>query len=438
MKARERFLRLFFRSLLRVFFKRISVIGPGTIPADGPLILAANHVNSLLDPLILLVVSPRPVRFLAKAPLFRQPVVAPFLRLLRVLPVERRQDEGSDMARNEALFQACGEGLLHGEALALFPEGISHNEPALQPVKTGASRILSRALSMGARPPSLVPAGLIYSAKTIFRSDVTVNVGLPVDYSDIVWGIEDDHEAVKTLTVRIEMGLRSLTLNAEKWEDLQFVGQLRGMALESLRISPGEVPDAEAERRMLDKYYLAREERPEELKVLIRRAKTYSRMLGTLHLRDEDVAREVHFRSALAYTWKRLAAMIMGYPAALYGWVFNIVPYALTGPLAKMVAKKEDLVALYKLCIGMGLFLIFYAGGTALLWHLIGIPGLVLMAIAVPSGFFALVYFEMREEFLRTARVVLTLGTRRRTVRRLRAIRHDVMAALEPFIDLYK
>ncbi len=438
MKTRERLVQLFFKWLLKVFFKRIRVIGPGVIPGEGPLLLTANHVNSLLDPLILLAVSPRPVRFLAKAPLFRQPVIAPFLRMLRALPVERRQDAGSDMARNEALFQACGEGLSRDEAFALFPEGISHNEPSLQPVKTGAARILKRALALGAHPPALVPAGLIYSAKTIFRSDVTVNVGTAVTYADLPLGGDEDHEAVRELTDRIETGLRSLTLNAERWEDLRFVAGLRGMALQQLDMTSDDLPEAEAERRMLDKYYEARRERPEELRELVRRARNYSRVLNVLQLSDDDVAREIHFRPALAYTWKRLAAMVAGYPIALYGWVFNILPYAMTAPLATLFASKEDLVALYKLCIGMGLFLTFYSAAGFLLWHLIGAPGLALVALAVPSGLFALVYFEMRDEFLRTVRAVLTLGTRRRTVRRLRALRADVVTALEPFVDMYR
>ncbi len=438
MQTRERLVQLFFKWLLKVFFKRIRVIGPGAIPVEGPLLLTANHVNSLLDPLILLAVAPRPVRFLAKAPLFRQPVVAPFLRMLRALPVERRQDAGSDMARNEALFQACGKGLARDEAFALFPEGISHNEPSLQPVKTGAARILRRALALGSRPPALVPAGLIYSAKTIFRSDVTVNLGTAVAYEDLPLSGEEDAAAVRALTARIEEGLRSLTLNAERWEDLRFVAGLRGMALQQLGITSDDMPEAEAERRMLDKYYEARRDRPEELKDLVRRARNYQRALNVLRLSDDDVAREIHFRPALVYTWKRLAAMIAGYPIALYGWVLNILPYAMTAPLATLFAAKEDLVALYKLCIGLGLFLAFYSAAAFFLWHLIGALGLVLMALAVPSGLFALVYFEMRDEFLRTVRAVLTLGTRRRTVRRLHELRRDVMAALEPFVDMYR
>lgn len=87
-------MRRFFAFVLSVFFRKIVVSGGEKLP-DGPAILVANHVNSLLDPLLLYVISPRPVRFLAKAPLFKHPLVSPFLRLLRAVPVQRRQDPGA-------------------------------------------------------------------------------------------------------------------------------------------------------------------------------------------------------------------------------------------------------------------------------------------------------------------------------------------------------
>jgi glycerol-3-phosphate O-acyltransferase/dihydroxyacetone phosphate acyltransferase len=427
-----------FRFLLKVFFRKMTVVGEERLPQDGAVVLVANHVNSLLDPLILFCIAPRPVRFLAKAPLFKHPLVAPALKLLEALPVERRQDKGSDLSKNAATFEACETSLVKGDAIALFPEGLSHSEPMLQHVKTGAARIVGRATARGARV-QLIPVGLVYTAKTIFRSEVTAVVGIPVAHDDLLWNDGEDRDAVNELTARIEEGLKSVTLNAERWEDLRFVQGLRPMAFELLGLPDDAVPEAKAEHGLLEKYYLARERSPEELALLLRRTRRYRHMLELLQLEDADVAREVELSSALVYTWKRLAWMVAGYPAALYGWLYNIVPYILTGPLALLMARKEDVVATLKLYLGLGLFLFFYGIETWLLWLFLGpVPALCAAALAVPAGMWSLRYYEKREEFFRLARAVITLRTRRQTASRINHLRTEVLTALAPLVEMYR
>src|SRR6266704_1323914 len=88
------------RLALRLYFRRIEVAGLEHIPRDTPIIFVLNHPNALVDPAFLLCLSPRRVSFLAKAPLFRTPVLSFFVRALDSLPVYRRQDEGEDVSRN--------------------------------------------------------------------------------------------------------------------------------------------------------------------------------------------------------------------------------------------------------------------------------------------------------------------------------------------------
>jgi 1-acyl-sn-glycerol-3-phosphate acyltransferase len=73
---------------------RIRHLDAERIPASGPVVLAANH-ESVLDPWFLGTVTPRPVHFLAKAELFRRPVLRQVLEGLGTIPVRR----GTDMGR---------------------------------------------------------------------------------------------------------------------------------------------------------------------------------------------------------------------------------------------------------------------------------------------------------------------------------------------------
>src|SRR5689334_10868038 len=89
--------------VVRIFFRRAVVTGAENVPATGPALLVFNHPNSLVDPLIALAMSPRPVVFLAKEPLFRIPVLGFLVKSMGSIPVYRKMD-GADTAQNRRTF----------------------------------------------------------------------------------------------------------------------------------------------------------------------------------------------------------------------------------------------------------------------------------------------------------------------------------------------
>jgi len=88
----RRFVTGVLRLAIRLFFRRIEIVGLEHVPSDAPVIFAANHPNGLVDPLFILCFAPRPVSFLAKAPLFRYPIIGYLVRVLDSIPVYRKQD----------------------------------------------------------------------------------------------------------------------------------------------------------------------------------------------------------------------------------------------------------------------------------------------------------------------------------------------------------
>src|SRR5712692_2651122 len=99
---------------LRVYFRRIEVVGLDNVPRDAPVIFLLNHPNALVDPVFLLCLAPRRVAFVAKAPLFRMPVIGYLARALDSLPAYRRQDQGEDVSRNLETFAAARKLLASG------------------------------------------------------------------------------------------------------------------------------------------------------------------------------------------------------------------------------------------------------------------------------------------------------------------------------------
>ena len=424
--------------LLRIFFRKISVVGIERVPTEGPVIFVANHVNSIIDPMILAGLLPRTIRFLAKAPLFRQPIMGRILRAARALPVYRRMDPGSDMSRNEETFKACVHALQDGDAMALFPEGISHDEPQLQRLKTGAARIAGRAMSLGAAV-QIVPVGLVYEDKTAFRSTVTAVVGPPIPTEGIVFREGEEEGPVRELTARVDEGLHHVTINADTFEDIELMEGLWEMARESLGLEAEPGARVRALRGFLERYYRARKDHPTLLHALAVRARAYRRALRSAGVTDRDVRMKRSTGPALRFTLKRLAFILGTYPPAFLGGVFHFVPYTLTGPVAKLMTRRPDTLGLNKLAVGVLFFPLFYFLQGWALFQVGGpwlcVPALILAPFA---GFWALRYYEVREDFLATAWAFLLLLTRRGLGRRLREMRRDVLDALEPLSGLYR
>ena len=135
--------------LSRVIY-RFEVEGDEHIPETGPAILIANHV-SFVDAVLLMAASPRPIRFVMDAGIFRIPVLGPLFRLAKAIPIAPRDE---DPATYAAAFEQADCVLADGDLLCIFPEGGLTRDGTLQAFKPGVLRILQ------ARPVPVVPIAL--------------------------------------------------------------------------------------------------------------------------------------------------------------------------------------------------------------------------------------------------------------------------------------
>jgi len=133
------------------FFERVEVRHPERVPRMGAVLLCINHPNNLIDSLLVGMVLPRKVHYLAAAAVFRNLLTARLLVALGVIPVYRKADDPDKMDRNFEMFAACDEAFDGGRLVAIYPEGVTRPEARVQRFKTGAARI---ALAYEAHAPA--------------------------------------------------------------------------------------------------------------------------------------------------------------------------------------------------------------------------------------------------------------------------------------------
>jgi 1-acyl-sn-glycerol-3-phosphate acyltransferase len=121
--------------ILRLLY-RPKVVGLENIPAEGPVILAANHQSFLDDLLLPLVVPKRKVVFLAKADYFDKWYLRWFFKGANVIPVRRGNASASEAALNTGV-----EALRDGSLVGIFPEGTRSPDFRLYRGKTGVARM---------------------------------------------------------------------------------------------------------------------------------------------------------------------------------------------------------------------------------------------------------------------------------------------------------
>jgi glycerol-3-phosphate O-acyltransferase/dihydroxyacetone phosphate acyltransferase len=427
------------RLLLRVFFRRIEVEGADHVPPRGPVLFVANHGNSLIDPFLLVGFLPRMARFLAKSTLWSNPTVRPFLELGGVIPVYRRAD-GVDTSRNDETFARCHETLAAGGAVALFPEGLSHDEPELQPLRTGAARIALGAGSVpspqgvGARP-RIVPVGLTFEDKTRFRSRVLIVIGEPIELPPTA---SDEAAAVRALTERIDAGLRRVTLNHPSWQVAKLVERAVDIYASDAALLPRR-PDL-AERFSLRRafggsYDRVRAKDPERLERLERAALRYDGMLEALGVRDDQVTARTPWTHVLLYVTDRASVLALTLPLAVVGTVLNWLPYRASGWVASRVHDTPDLPATFKLMTGFFLAPVAWlleATVAGVLWG--PWPGVAVGFAAPATGWVALRFHERNAAFWTEVWAWLSLRLRPARAAELRARRRAIKEELERLV----
>jgi 1-acyl-sn-glycerol-3-phosphate acyltransferase len=424
----RRFITPVLRLIAKTFFRRIEIVGWETVPR-GPVIFAANHPNGLIDPLFLLCFVPRPVSFLAKAPLFRMPLIGWFARGIDSIPVYRTQDNYST-SQNRGMFAAARALLMRGGAIALFPEGTTHSEPRLKELKTGAARIALGCSAEECPDIVIVPTAVFYTAKHSFRSDALLYFGDAVEVAPtaVDENGEPPRDAVAELTDRVESALAALTLQADSREALELIGRAERV----MSLGRSDLPEQlEMRRRFIAGYTRLRERDPQRLAQLQSRFERFEAELGDANLQPETLP-----RPSVRGSVRTIAMLLITFPPALIGAIVHYPTYRLIRFVATRFTRGQELVATTKAVGGLALYpLTYIVCGSIVAWRF-GFAYGFLTALVLPFiGYIAMRFFEELDEVIGRTRALTWRIARRSAFERLMrtrgALRDEIVALAE-------
>ena len=430
------------RLALWVFFRNIDVRGRDTVPLDRPLIYVANHPNVMMDPLIIGLNTPGQIpHFLGKGTLFNYRLFAWFLRKLGVIAVARARDQGSRMSSNRDMLRAAYQVLGRGEALAIFPEGISHAHMRVHQLEPGVARIALKAETDQADGAGvhIVPIGLTYANPGVFRSDVDVHFGEAIVVRPFVKATQDSRRAAeKELTALIHERLAALTPHVEGTDLEATIRDLSAIYADEVM---AQLPESEelskrlrADQEIIRGVQHFSETEPELVQTFARRLRAHQRKIRRLGLGLDSL-------SLRKTTWQpsRLLLTMMLSPLALYGFVHNAVPYYVPRLLARRYRQEPEMIATVKMTTGAGLFVLWYLILTVAAVVILGTAGALFYALSLPlSGLLTLAYDEQILQKLSLWKEAGWGGSRRRRhLRRLADERTAIIADLDALKDRY-
>jgi 1-acyl-sn-glycerol-3-phosphate acyltransferase len=375
-------LRRLARIALSWYYGRVEATGLERVPSSGPVFLAGNHPNALMDALVIGVLVPRRVRMLAKATLFTNPLVARVLHALGVIPLHRAKDAAvtgapaDDPARNAASFRAVSDALADGAAVLIFPEGISHDAPQLAPLRTGLARMALEARDThGVRALRIVPMGLVFEAKESPRTRVLLQVGDPLALDALPAGAD----TVAALTAEVERRLRAVTLNfacAEEATRITSLAHALAVLLTPVR------PLGEDEHRLADVVRLtqriaraaervaervgerdardARDPLAGRVTAFVRRFEVFLARLAEERLDLADLGIDPGAAAGARFAVREGALALVRGPVGLWGRINHWLPITLTRSFALRGVRSRDEPAMRSVVLGLGVVLGFY------------------------------------------------------------------------------
>lgn len=433
------FLRPFVYFSLNIYY-RIDLKGLDKIPLNKPFILAPNHSNGFVDPVILPVYLPNKVRFFARGDVFKGKIAKWVLNQLNTSPMYRMQEGYAEIKKNDKSFEECRRLLSENKAILIFPEGLCVQQRRVQPLKKGLSRIVFQTLeSMDYSKDILViPVGMNYQSAPRFRSKVFVEVGNPISIKLFEERYKQDkvrtiNEFTKTLEVKMKETAYhinnpendSLVANIE---ELYTHHLLKDKGLDSKQLKNHSIASAE----IIEMVNVLDVKKPELISALKTKLDSYIKLLNANKLRDHLLREESINKMNFGTFFLEYLIIYLGMPIYFIGLLLNFPPYLLAKNFANKKVRKKEFYASFRANLSLIFWSIYFFILLLIValvfrnWSLLGIFAL----IVIFTGFFVIKFYSIMKKIFGRWKLLRMVRKDKKTVERLMNERNEIMSLL--------
>ena len=279
-------LRYYVDFTLKLSYRNIRYVGRERIPTDGAIIYAPNHTNALMDALVVLAMDRRPKVFVARADIFRRPILAKIFAFLKIMPIMRLRDGVDEVKKNYETIERSVDVLRDKVPFCIFPEGQHQAKYSSLPLSKGIFRIAFQAQElMPDMPLYIVPVGMRYGSFFRFRSTVRVQIGEPINVQEFMNSHSENtpQEQMNILRDILAERMKSSILYIPNDEDYDATYEICGAAVKRQVLGYGRNPfgrkynrlDAHfgANKQIVERILKMKEDEPEKAAELLKLGK---------------------------------------------------------------------------------------------------------------------------------------------------------------------
>jgi len=421
---------------IRLYYREVRVKNKVNLKTEGPLIIIANHPNTLMDAMMLGYVCKQPIHYMAKATLFDSKFKMWLLRSLNMIPINRIGEGRVKGVSNQDSFEVCYEVLEKGKTLVVFPEGTSFQERQLRQLKSGTARIALTVESRNQNKLGLIvlPIGLNYSQAEKFKSSVLVNVGHGISVKEYTKDFEGNASAgAKKLTEQLRIRLEQVLVNSDNKNEEKLVDRVARIiesryTKEGLENIEEEMTFLKKIRDGLDDYKVTEAWKLEEIQLLVEKIEWE---INKWDIRTDFLDRR--FRSRMFFRQVLFSGifLIIGLPLFVFGITHNILQFKLTDIIIPKLTKDIEYYAPMAVMLGLILYPLFYYGFIELMntFYPLTFWKWLIYFVAMPlSGLFAYFFYRYLKHIgfkwkyiflmIRQKEVMLSLKEKRESLRR--------------------
>lgn len=408
---RYHYVRLFISFILKnIFYKKFTIIDDSAVKSNFPVVYASNHQNALIDALVILSSVKSQLVFFARADIFKNKLVARFLRALKIAPIFRIRDGREAMNLNSESFDLASDILSRNGVIGIFPEGTHNDKEQLLPLKKGLARMVLQAennfdFNLNVQ---VVPIGITYSNYIKPRSEVVVKIGKPISFQYLKEVYKTNQQQASLLFNKdLLIALKEVSVTVDSIDEYHSIQRLRELYVNAKFGTKSKLSDTL--NNVKDLFLLLDHKIKHndiEIRQLITKADNFFSQLKKHKIEDSQLENQTDSKLRLSL---KFLFLLTTFPVFIVGFFFNFLPFIFPYFFVSRKIKDPQFRSSVYFVLATFLFfpifyiLQFFAINIVFKSQLLFLLTIPLMAL---SGVFSYFYFQLLTEFIKSLRTL--------------------------------